>query len=173
MKKSFLIRVFWTVVLIATAGAVWAAVNSPLLQVEGVAGAEVYLPLNLSADEAVAGVSGQMVYETALLQDPKIETSAANAAFSVLGKDVSAPSEPGVGRFNFVIYADPTLSIDLSSPAAVFSVRITDDVGNSLSTALTFDGALTSDPAANSLITSFVGFGVVFQTAAKNWAFYE
>ncbi len=173
MNKSHSIRAFWSVILIVAAGAAWSAVTSPLLQVEGTIGSEVTLPLNLSAEEAVAGVSGQLVYDTDLIQDPTIEASAANSAFSVLGKDVSNPGEPGVGRFNFVIFADPTISIDLGNPAANFSVRIANDVGDSSSTTLAFGAVTASDSAANALTTDLAGFEILFQTAANHWARYR
>jgi hypothetical protein len=76
-------------------------------------GQDIFVPLILqtTAGEQVAGINGQMTYDTDYFSAPEIQMGPAALGFTVLGNSV----EPG--KFRFVVYADPTAVMGQVTPA--------------------------------------------------------
>jgi len=176
MIKSISIRALCTIgFLIALAATGRADVQGVGVNTAGYPGKDVMIPLQLVSSDSVAGINGQLVYDTNLFSNPRIVQGSGASGFVVLGNDVSNPAETGVGRFNFVVYADPTSTMDLSSPVVYFFFMIADNIPHTTIGNLLYQIAATSDPTAQSLATQFDGIHIYLNSTAtgKSWALYE
>ena len=161
-------------IALALAGASWAGVTSTAYHFRGSPGISINLPLTLSSDQPVAGINGQVVYDRTLFSNPQITHATNNPNFVALGNDVSSPSEPEVGRYNFVVYADPTATMPLDRASVYLTFAINPVVRQTMTSTLSFDLAAASDPNAVSLTTAFSNILIdLNSTGAKHWTMYE
>lgn len=161
------------VLLLAAAGQmIWAAtVSSQSYTVDGKRGEVLCIPLKLVTTSAVAGINGELDYDSTLFSNPTIITgTGANYGTIALGNTVSA------GKFKFVVYNDPVKAIDPSQPVAYFQVKVAPTVSQSQLAKLTFltTASGAGDTTGVGLGASFAAFNVkLLSNGVQDWALYE
>ncbi len=152
----------------------WTDVNSPEVTVIGLAGQQVSFSLDVSATEVVAGINGELMYDSNVLSNPEIQSGLGALGFNVLGNPVVP------GQFNFVVYADPTANLNLARPIAFFVFDISDQAVGETSTIVTYAMEAAGSPAGLSLANennSDIQFGNVAVeiggNAVRDWLIYE
>jgi hypothetical protein len=147
-------------------------------------GQDIYVPLILqtTAGEQVAGINGQMTFDTNYFGAPQIQVGPAAPGFTILGNEVSP------GKFRFVVYADPTAIMGLQTPVMFVRLTAAGTLPQDGSTTIDFlNGPVdTSDPdkagesaaaTQNGVSIGSVTFNSVTvalnETAATDWVRYE
>lgn len=171
MMKSFWKKSICAVGLaLLLSGTSWAVdVTSEAVNISAAHSSPVYVPLKLVSSKVVAGINGQLDYDPNLFTNPQIQKSLPTQNFNVLGNLV-AP-----GQYKFVIYADPTASINTKDPIVYFRLETNPGTAANLST-LSFSTAAASDPSAISLTSAFANIQINVlenRNAASDWAIYE
>ena len=152
----------------------WTDVSSPEVTVIGYPGQQVSFSLDVSATVAVAGINGELTYDSTVLSNPEIQRGLGALGFNVLGNPV-AP-----GQFNFVVYADPTANLNLTRPIAFFVFDISDQAVGETSTIVTYEMEAAGSAEGISLTNddnSDIQFGNVTieigGNAVEDWMIYE
>jgi len=147
----------------------WAAVSGQAVTVSARPGSQFYIPLILTADEAVAGVNGELTYDAAKFSAPELSASSYASGFVTLG------NSPQPGKFRFVIYADPTALLTLGPPLIYVRLTAANVAPSQPSETISYTIAAASSPEGVSL--SSVTFNDVtvqmLETGVKNWAIYQ
>lgn len=172
MIKPLFTKGMWLLGLLAMLGGVsQAAVTSDPLNLTASHGNVLYAPLTVHSDQPVAGLNGELVYDSTVFNTPQLlPTSGTNAQFNLLG------NEPTVGHYKFVIYSDPVTPLDLATPVAYIALDLKPTFRAATLSTLVFNSAAAGDPNGASLGATLASIQVQVseaQNAARNWSLYE
>ncbi len=175
MKRRALSTVGCGLLTLVLAGAAWADITSKPRMISAQRGAPLLISLDVDATEAeaVAGINGRLTYDPAIFHNPAIGLQVGAAGFTALGNEV-AP-----GDFRFVIYANPTATMNLNLPVAEFNIDVDPLAPFNTTQTLSFDTSAAGSPegqsfAAQGKSVSFADFVVnINANAAEAWAVYE
>lgn len=179
MKKLF---VFALMAALLGGASVRADVTSAAKTIPTSIGSTVDIPINLTASGAVAGINGEMNFDSAVFSNPTIYAGAGAGDFTVLGNE----KESGV--FRFVIYSNPTNTLSIWNTVAYIRVHIANDTSlHGQQKTITFNDAWSAASDANgasySVASASGGLGedVLFnsitfniaETLAEDWMLYQ
>jgi hypothetical protein len=175
MKTPSFLKGLWVVVmLLLVAGTGWAAVTSQGVTMGAASAGPVYIPLKLSSAQQVAGINGQLNFNTARLESPSIQVGPGASNFIALGNETTP------GHFRFVLYSDPVKAMNLAQPVAYFRIlsKPIDTSAVSYVETLSFSSGSNDigagDPNATSLGATFSDIKLTMGgNAAHDWAYYE
>jgi hypothetical protein len=151
----------------------WAAVSTKAVTRDVKPGFAFIIPLDLTADQSVAGINGELSFDPAKFEDPRVLTTSDNAlGFIVLG------NSPQPGKFRFVVYADPTALLKTDVPIMGIYIKAKNVIPAQPTETLTYTIAAASTDTGESIAnTSTVIFNDVTvnfgQSGADDWAIYE
>jgi hypothetical protein len=134
----------------------------------------VSLEIEATAGESVAGINGQLNYNTAIFHTPTVTAGSGAGGFIALGNEVSP------GAYRFVLYNNPTAAMNLNEPVIEFSFVGRTDMPQDIESEITFTGGTaperdeaSSNLAGVSLATDLAPVLVIKKNAVVNWSFYE
>lgn len=164
MKRALL--VFSAIAMLA--GLTGATVTSKALTVSPVRGLPQYIQLNLSSSQAVAGIQGQINFDSSIFSNPQVAAGPGASGFTVMGNLVAA------GQYRFIAYANPTKSITLGTIAIEFRFDTASVLPLTGSRTITYTLEAASTTAGQSLTSDFSNVSVIFRhNSAANWTLYE
>ena len=171
MKARQLAKYSCLLALALMAGGIsWAAVTSQPVKTGVSPDMVIDLPLKLdSPASVVAGVNGELVFDTALFSNPQIMQGPGAPSFIVMGNEYTP------GHYKFVAYADPTRTMALGSPVLYIRLQAAHQFEHSTISTLTYPMAAASDNTGASLTPcTFADIQIsVNSTGAQHWALYE
>lgn len=155
-----------TVMLVA--GSVWAAVlvTSKPVQKSIRSGQDISFGLDLDCATSVAGINGEMRYDTLRLSDPRVAVGSGAPGFTVVGNIV----EPG--RFKFVVYKSPTTSVDLSKVVVNFTLKVSSSKAASTKVTYAISAAAKPDGVSYGSSVSFADVMLDLANGAQSWTWY-
>lgn len=156
--------------LLLIAVSAWAAavVTSTSIRKPVSRNMEVSFELKLSSAQSVAGVNGEMRYDSRYLSQPRVSAGTGASGFIVIGNEV----EPG--RFRFVAYKSPTANMDLSKPALIFNLRTGNERPSGNTTKITYTISAASKPDGASFGGDVAFADVIFDYSlgVQHWHYY-
>ena len=173
MKYSKIIR---TLLIVGVLGAsalsarAQSTVVGDAVHATAVAGYDIMFALTVTSPEDVAGLNGEITYDTTYLSNPAVSLGAGAAGFTALGNEMT----PGV--FRFVLYADPTQAIQQSLAALQFSIHVADTVPQGHDEVLNYTIQAAGRADGTSYLTNIALAPVtihLLQTGVTDWALYE
>ena len=165
-----------------TGTAVQADVASNPQTASAMIGTPVMIPFTLSSPGAVAGVNGELIYDTVYFENPRVAASSGASGFTVVGNEKEA------GVFRFVAYANPTSAFNLNNRVLTFTLDVISDTSHyGHQTTITFNSGLSAasdvSGASYGVATANGGLGqaVTFnnivvniaETGTNDWMLYR
>lgn len=157
-----------TLLLIAVTAWAAAIVTSTAIRKPVSRNSDISFDLKLNSAQSVAGVNGEMRYDSRYLSQPRVVAGAGASGFIVLGNE----TEPG--SFRFVAYKSPTANMDLSKPVLVFTLRCGNErpAGNTTKITYTTSAASKSDGASFGGDVAFADVTFDYSLSAQEWHYY-
>lgn len=174
MSKSGLCKFMFALMLLAVSGLAWTAVvTSNAISGSASRNSAITIPLKIKSATPVAGINGEFDFDTTYFSSPSISVGPGAQGFIALG-NLTSP-----GHYKFVIYSDPTKTMNLSLVVAQFQVKTAPKITKSVVSQITFPAGLTpplasSDANAVSLSTTLSAISIKLQgNGANDWVLYE
>lgn len=150
------------------AGLTGATVTSKAVTVSPMRGLPQHIQLNLSSSQAVAGIQGQINFDSSIFSNPQVAAGPGASAFTVMGNLVAT------GQYRFIAYANPTKSIALGTTAIEFRFDTASVLPVTGSRTITYTLEAASSTNGQSLTSDFSNVSVLFRrNSASNWTLYE
>ncbi len=154
--------------LVMLAGLTGATVTSKALTISPMRGLPQYIQLNLSSSQAVAGIQGQINFDSTIFSNPQVLTGPGASGFTAMGNLVAA------GQYRFVAYANPTKAMTLGTIAIEFRFDTASVLPVTGSRTITYTLEAASTTSGQSLTGDFSNVTVVFRhNSADDWMLYE
>ena len=170
MSRSLRATCWTTLVVMLAAGICWADVLAPEQSTIARSGLPVQFRLSLESPEAVAGIQGQLNYDSTLFSSPQVLMAMGSVGFNVLGNEVTP------GEFRFVIYADPTANLMLGPAVAEFMLQSNSSLPYDQPTTIYYSMEAAARPDGTSFLDA-VSFGdvevLMNRAGVEHWLMYE
>ena len=129
----------------------------------------VYIPVTITTDqEFIAGINGELVYDSSYFHSPSISTGAGSNGFIALGNETEA------GHYRFVLYHDPTMPFSIGLPQLYFRLIVA-DTNASAETTLSYTGEAASDMQGEVSLpdVDFSDVIIRISNSVTDWILYE
>lgn len=126
--------------------------------------------LDADSDEAVAGLNGEISWDPALFSDPVVQRGSGALGFTLLS------NQNDTGKLRFVLYADPTASLNLDAPVLYFSLRVADPVTQGQQATISYSIGAAARPDGTSFLSDVDLQPVtvrLIQTSVTDWSLYN
>ncbi|MEN6626465.1 MAG: hypothetical protein ABFD69_09585 [Candidatus Sumerlaeia bacterium] len=155
--------------LMLAAGVCQAQVSSKAVTVTPSRGVPTQITLDLVSSTAVAGIQGQINYDSTIFSNPKVEGGLGASGFIIMGNLVTP------GQYRFIVYANPTKSLQTAYTVLQFTFDTASvlPIGGSKTITYTIEAASTTGGSSISSV-NFADVTVLFKrNSADNWSIYR
>ncbi|MCE5230324.1 hypothetical protein LLG95_12125 [bacterium] len=165
MKRALVIM--FAIVMLA--GLSDAAVTSKSVTISPCPGVTQTLDLDLISATAVAGIQGQINFDSSLFSNMQVTAGLGAPSFVVMGNLV-AP-----GQYRFIAYANPTKSMTLTYPVLRFQFVAASSLPQTGSRTMTYTYEAASTTDGQSITSNFSDVNILFRrnSIENTWAIYQ
>jgi hypothetical protein len=169
LRKSLLVASLGLLACAAWA-ATYAVTSKPLVvQARHSSGSAVMFQLDVDCAQEIAGVNGEIRYNSSYFGQPAVSAGSGAPGFTALGSEI----EPG--KFRFVLYRSPTAAVDAAKPVLTFSLTTKTIPRNVSQTQVLYAFAAAAKPDGSSYLdsVSFSPVTIQFQAGASDWGLFR